>query len=138
MAINWEEAPEGATHFVTAKVLGSPWRKVTEDNAYDWTDNGWRQKAITSVARYLEVNAKDLVAKPVEAVLPNGLQWPEGYDYYNPHEPQDFFFNKQELNWNGQVIKWNVGLDYWLTQQDTIFRYGKGAGAKPEKKVGWW
>ena len=141
--INWDKAPEGATHYVTARgIMGGPWRKVTEDKVYAWVKNEWTNRTITTVAKYLEVNAKDLVARPVEAALPNGLQWPEGYDYYNPHGLNGFFFNEEEFVWNGQVLKWNIEVAYWKNHEATIHRYGKGvevvAQPAPKKKVGWW
>lgn len=140
--INWQEAPEGTTHFVVGKHGATPWRKVAGDKVFEWRAGEWHDRDIYSVEDYLKFNRGLLVAKPAGAVLPDGLQWPEGYDYYNHHGLGGFFFNEEEFVWNGQVLKWNIEVAYWKNHKATIHRYGKGvevvAQPAPKKKVGWW
>ena len=142
--INWNEAPEGATHYVIGGFGDTPWRKVTDNKVYEWRADRWCECLVITVAKYLRANRDLLVAKPAEAALPNGPQWPEGYIYYNPHGLNGFFFNEEEYVWNGVVAKWAVEMDYWKTHKATIRRYGNAKADEvveqpaPKKKVGWW
>ena len=140
--IDWKEAPKGTTHFVVGGHGQTPWRKVAWGKVYDWRDGLWYDRGV-NLATYLRVNADLLVAKPVEAALPHGLKWPEGYDYYNPHVALGFFFNEERYLWEGRIVTFSDRtFDFWKVRPDTIRRYNEGvevaAQPAPKKKVGWW
>lgn len=89
----------------------------------------------------------------IEAVLPNGLQWPEGATHYN-HNYGGFFLNTNDNTVSfGQGI-WKafaeVTLEYWVDREETVVRHAvvkkqqpkaEEREAKlppPHKQVGWW
>lgn len=147
MAINWEEAPEGTTHatedFTAVRHYGS-WRKFEEGQWYYFKNGKWvfRSRSLD----YLK-NNPHIVGRPVEEVkLPNGLEWPEGYDHYNPSHGGLFFSEDGfSLRTRPRHVTWNMAeYEHWRDKGDTIARHkGKAAIAerpveKPKKKVGWW
>lgn len=152
MAINWENAPEGATHATESRsaIEGfGAWRKFEEGQWYYYKGGQWVWRS--NAKDYLQVNPH-LQERPApqEAELPNGLKWPEdkSFQYYNPYAG-GFFFNE-----HGYYFAYNPepffpfiggGSEVWKTRGETIHRYG-GKHAPvvekkvevPKKKVGWW
>lgn len=159
--INWEDAPEDATHHL--HIQGGSWwaRRHEEDgDMYDhWPIHGdkWH-KVYRNVHGFkrLEDNYADGIVKrpPKEAPLPNGLQWIEGATHYNPNYG-GFFCDLDNARIifcnNGGWREFNrVALEYWAVEQRTIARFPEGQAAKvvakppmekkpqPKRQVGWW
>lgn len=151
--IDWGKAPEGTTHAVWRAGPGEwQWRRVLDDEVFGWTVEKWIKRPITTVNMYLKANALILEERPKENLLPDGLEWREGFTHYNPMA-DGFFFNAVGYVLKGDPLdkpprKWleDDDLGYWLAEERTITRYPRNAvnpevkapEPPPKKQVGWW
>lgn len=151
--INWELAPAdadaAATHIGAEQIeRRGIWRKFQNDKVY-YFKNGWVEIQGATPDRWKMYNIYVLRPIPVDAPLPNGLKWPDGYDYFNPAAGGGFFFNDDGYALAGIIdryVPWAGlrGKDIWVDDPRTIKRKGGGVvkekvvQEQPKPKVGWW
>lgn len=155
--INWDEAPEGATHIVRPVVdRRNPWRKVdvANDKVYAWhtkeqggLEGEWVDRRVESADNYLRINKGLLIERPVvvEVELPEGRVWREDYTHCNT--TYKFFFKEGQAVMDVEEDPFHLpepNYTFWIRHQGTITRF---PGAKPKapveqpvkrKPVGWW
>ena len=61
--IDWSKAPEGATHFCTGSIDGTPWRNYGGEYGLYWHNGQWKHHHDRSSSIVARMN--DLVARPV-------------------------------------------------------------------------
>lgn len=148
--INWADAPEGTTHAGVWKV-GPRWRKVDDNTVYMWTDGRWEDLGYEPNfwLREFGANIVERPKEPEEAVLPDGLKWPEGATHYCEVEPYKFFMNERNykalFSGDGKAW-WDLGegtYRFYAGKPNTIVRFPKGQPKEqpkpiPKKPIGWW
>lgn len=151
--INWEEAPEGADAYATkpgAQAAYGPWRKFVGDVVFYHKGGMWYVRAGTTTNAWKRGNPHVLRPAPVEAELPNGLQWLEGADFYHLGTNAFFRFDEPGYKYLMQVA-WNntnhAVVNDFAARPGTIFRFPgaqpkaavkKEEPVKKKRAVGWW
>jgi len=154
--INWAEAPEGTTHVITRGVKHF-YRKVTEEDVYAWANNKWDNIpfAPKDWFRRYAGSITERPKEPGEAVLPDGIEWPQWATHYNKAQKLFFCLEGFSYRLQDQPHKWIGGegdehyFNIWAAKFDNIVRFAEGnlpAGQVireqpkpiPKKPIGWW
>ena len=154
--INWAEAPEGTTH-VGVWGKGPRWRRVADNTVYMWADGHWEDIGYEPGVWLKEyrINIIERPKEPEEAVLPDGIEWPQWATHYNKGHKLFFCLEGFSYRLQDQPHKWVGGegdehyFNIWAAKFDNIVRFAEGnlpAGQVireqpkpiPKKPIGWW